>query len=100
MVVTFKGTVAGWLALHPDAGLAPGSHPELKQLLVGEHGTPQHFFRPLPADVLRALRYDAAKGPRALELDDDGLLKKHSGVDGVFRLVPESADELATIPWI
>ncbi|GEM_PF-2263892 len=106
MEVTFKGTVAGWLATTAEPSpaltrLTQGlSHPEFRQILVGDHGTPQHFFRPLPVDVLRGLRYDSARGPRALTLDDDGRLSTHLGLDGVFRLLPESGDELVGLSWI
>lgn len=96
MRVTYKGTVGDWRATHP--GELPDEH-ELTQLLVGDEGTPMYFFRPLPAEVLRALRYDA-KEPRALALDENGRLTTHMGIDGVFRLRPESADELLWLNWI
>lgn len=99
MTVSFKGTVATW-----NAGLdrAPigGAHHAETQLLVGEGGTPQHFRRPLPIEVLRGLRYDAKQAPRPLKLKDDGRLQNHLGVDGVFRLTPESGDELLWLSWI
>ena len=96
MEVVFKGTVAAWNAgLPPMADELPidCSHPMTAQVLVGEGGTPQHFFRHLPVEMVRLLRYDAAKGPRALVLAEDGRLIRHMGMDGVFRLTPESADE-------
>lgn len=96
MRVTYKGTVGEWRATRPDElpGVAPST-----QLLAGEGGTPMYFFRPLPAELVRALRYDSTP-PRALPVGDDGRLTRHTGVDGVFRLHPESADELLWLDWV
>lgn len=100
MDITFKGTLAQLRETASDLTIEGISHPEFQQIMVGTNGSPQHFFRPLPVETLRLLRYDAAKAPRAVKVDDDGKLASHLGLDGVFRLTPESADELATIPWI
>jgi hypothetical protein len=100
MEVTYKGTVAGYQALAPAEVIEGVQHPAFTQILVGAHGTAQHFFRPMPTELLRQLRYDAAHGPRALTVDDDGRLLKHNGIDGVFRLTPECGDELAHLPWL
>jgi hypothetical protein len=101
MSVVYKGTAAAWnLSLVAGGGERLPVDSEHVQVLVGVRGTPQHFHRPLPADLVRELRYDGAKGPRALVVDDDGKLAQHAGVDGVFRLMPESADELISLSWI
>lgn len=96
MRVVYKGTVGEWREGHP--GEFPGA-PEYQQVMIGEEGTPMYFFRPLPTEVLRALRYDA-RTPRALALDEEGRLTKHMGIEGVYRLCPESADELLWLNWI
>jgi hypothetical protein len=97
----FKGTLAQARETVPDLpAISDVSHPEYQQILVGQNGSSQHFFRPLPPEILRELRYDGTKGPRGLKLTEDGKLENHIGLDGVFRLTPESADELATIRWI
>jgi hypothetical protein len=96
MRVVYKGTVGGWRETHPDE--LP-DEPEGQQLLAGEDGTPMYFGRPLPLEVVRALRYDA-KAPRALKLDENGRLANHLGIEGVFRLCPESADEILWLNWI
>ncbi len=96
MRVAYKGTVGEWRETHPEE--FPGE-PEYQQLMIGEEGTPMYFFRPLPTDLLRSLRYDA-KAPRPLPITDEGKLKSHIGIDGVFRLCPESGDELLWLRWI
>lgn len=100
MSVVYKGTASSWNLSLAAGGERLPVDSEWIQVLVGVHGTPQHFHRPLPADLLRELRYDGAKGPRELAIDDDGKLAQHTGVDGVFRLMPESADELISHSWI
>jgi hypothetical protein len=97
MRVSFKGTVGTWNAAHPQEPIAGHA---ATQVLVGDEGTPMHFARALPVELLRALRYDGKAGPRALKLHDDGRLKLAIGVDGVFRLMPESADELLSLAWL
>lgn len=96
MRIVYKGTVGDWQETHPDAFEGV---PQQHQLMVGENGTPMYFFRPFPDDVLRALRYDA-KQPRALPLDDEGKLKNATAIEGVYRLCPESADEVLWLPWL
>jgi len=98
MLVKFKGTVGEWNKTAPIPDRIE-RHADV-QLLVGDGGTPMHFNRPLAVDVVRALRYDAAKAPRPLKLRDDGRLAQATGVDGCFRLTPESADELVALGWI
>ncbi len=63
MLVTYKGTVGAWNKQRGAADRIVAS--PWTQVLAGERGTPQHFFRPLPPDLVRALRYDGVKGPRA-----------------------------------
>lgn len=100
MNVVYKGTASAWNLSMAAGGERLPVDSEHIQVLVGVRGTPQHFHRPLPVELVRELRYDGAKGPRALVLDDDGKLAQHAGVDGVFRLMPESADELISLSWI
>lgn len=101
MQIVYKGTAKAWnLTVRADDPQRLPVDSEWTQVVVGVRGTPQFFHRPLPMEIVRALRYDGTKGPRALEIDDDGKLTKPSGVDGVFRLLPESADELISLSWI
>ena len=112
MTLAWKGVVRDWNERIPAEGVPPvqtrireiaddGPVENLDlQLLVGDGGTAQHFARPLPVEFLRALRYDSARGPRPLPLMDDGSLVRPATVDGLFRLIPESGDELLWLPWI
>lgn len=97
MRVSYKGTIEAWRKAHPEE-LKGELYPS-RQLLVGDEGTPMQFFRPLSVELLRALRYDS-KEPRALKLDEDGLLTTHTGIEGVYRLCAESADELLWLEWL
>lgn len=98
MTLVWKGVVREWNELHPVESVVTFNLN--LQLMVGDRGTAQHFSRPLPVDILRELRYDSRGGPRPLPLKAEGTLSRATAVDGLFRLTPESGDELLWLPWI
>ncbi|WP_432586368.1 hypothetical protein ABVG11_09670 [Streptomyces sp. HD1123-B1] len=63
----------------------------VSEVLLGPPGSPLRFDRPLPPDLLTSLTYTSRRGERRLKHVVDGELRHSTGVQGIFRLAPESA---------
>ncbi|MFE0458940.1 hypothetical protein ACFW1A_06715 [Kitasatospora sp. NPDC058965] len=66
--------------------------------VVHVDATPVRFDRPVPGDLLAQLTWRNLRGrTRGLKHVVDGRLERSIGLQGFYRLTPESADELARV---
>ncbi|GGV11883.1 hypothetical protein GCM10010293_02410 [Streptomyces griseoflavus] len=66
----------------------------VSEVVVGPPGSPLTFERPVPPDLLARLTYRSRRGERQIRHVVDGELRSAVSVHGVYRLAPDSADEL------
>jgi hypothetical protein len=64
------------------------------QILIGTDGTPIRLDRAVPAAFLESLAYQSAKGQRKPKSVDKGRVLNISSFQGIYRLTPDSADNL------
>ncbi|MGW2350928.1 hypothetical protein, partial [Actinacidiphila glaucinigra] len=64
------------------------------EVLVGPPGTPLDFGTTVPGELLERLTYRSRRAERRLRFVEDGRLMRSIGLQGVYRLAPESAAEL------
>ncbi|MFJ8112320.1 hypothetical protein [Streptomyces sp. NPDC096132] len=69
----------------------------VSEVLVGPPGTPLTFDRPVPGDLLGRLTYRSRRGERQIKHVVDGELLRAVSVHGIYRLAPESAEELRAV---
>ncbi|MFF2143102.1 hypothetical protein [Kitasatospora sp. NPDC058190] len=61
-------------------------------------GTPVRFDQPIPGELLERLTWRNRRGQtRGLKYVVDGRLERAVSLQGFYRLIPESADELAEL---
>ncbi|UUU31913.1 hypothetical protein JIX56_19525 [Streptomyces sp. CA-210063] len=69
----------------------------VSEVLVGPPGTPLTFNRPVPGDLLGRLTYRSRRGERQIKHVVDGELLRAVSVHGIYRLAPQSAEELRAV---
>lgn len=67
------------------------------EVLLGAPGAPLAFDRPVPPDLLGRLTYRSRRGERQIKHVVDGELRSAVSLQGVYRLAPDSARELAEL---
>ncbi len=87
-------TLGGYLSARPL--LRYLSHTCTDEVITGE-GTLLHFDRPLPSVMLQRLRYRSKRGDRPLKHVENGRLKRSIGLQGIYRLSPESARDFEQV---
>jgi hypothetical protein len=86
---------AGFFQHHPELGyLAPTCTTEV---VIGEEGTPIRLDVAVPPDLLERLRFRSRRGERGLKHIQNGRLTQAITLQGIYRLSPSSADELAAL---
>jgi hypothetical protein len=80
---------------HPELGyLAPSCTSEV---VIGEEGTPIWLDVAVPPDLLLRLRYRSRRAERSIKYIEDGRLKSVLSLQGIYRLSPSSAAEVAAL---
>jgi hypothetical protein len=82
-----------------------GHHPELRYLapsctsevVIGEEGTTIRLDVAVPSDLLERLRFRSRRAERGLKHIEGGRLMQAISLQGIYRLSPSSADELAAL---
>ena len=86
---------ASFFKRHPELGyLAPTCTSEV---IIGEEGTPIRLDVAVPSDLLARLRFRSRRAERGLKSIEDGQLKHALSLQGIYRLSPSSADDLAAL---
>jgi hypothetical protein len=86
---------AGFFQHHPELRyLAPTCTSEV---VIGAEGTPIRLDVAVPSDLLERLRFRSRRGERGLKHIRDGRLRQAITLQGIYRLSPSSADELAAL---
>lgn len=91
--VTDKTDAASWLLKHPDHAAFRGSR-HGGQVLAGNPGAALAFSRRVPADALRAWRYDSGKDGRPLKHLEEGKVTRPDSMRGVYRLTDATAKKV------
>src|SRR5690606_40195426 len=65
------------------------------EVIVGTNGTPSRVDLEIPREMLDRLRFRSQRGERGLKHLKDGELASSSGLQGIYRLSPSSAADLA-----
>ncbi|MGE5222301.1 MAG: hypothetical protein ACM3PY_07685 [Omnitrophica WOR_2 bacterium] len=88
-------TFANYLELYPERRfLAPTCTDEV---ILGDDSTPIRLDIAVPSDVLERLRFRSQRRERGLKHIKDGRLKSVIGLQGIYRLSEQSADEIAML---
>jgi hypothetical protein len=67
----------------------------VSETVLGEAGTPLRQDATVPAEAMRRLTYRSRRATRTVKhVDDDGLLTRSLGVQGIYRLAEHSARDL------
>jgi hypothetical protein len=67
------------------------------EVVIGTDGTAPRSDLTVPADLLAAVRFRSQRGERALKHIKGGELTSSIGLQGIYRLTPESADAFAAL---
>jgi hypothetical protein len=67
----------------------------VSEVVLGPPGSPLRFDRALPGEHLEHLTFTSRRGERKLKYVEDGRLLRALGLQGVYRLAPDSADVIA-----
>jgi len=67
------------------------------EVLLGPPGSPLCFDRAVPPGLLAGLTFRSRRGERRLKHIVDGELTRSHGVQGIYRLAPESAAAMAAL---
>lgn len=92
MTVVEKATRDDWLLRHPEDAPQIGAG----QVVVGRDGLDIRFDRALPLSLVGRLTFQSGKVERPLKGVQKGLLK-WNGFQGVYRVSPHSAGEIADV---
>ncbi len=68
-----------------------------EEVIVGMDGTAARADLELPIEVLHRLRFRSQRGERPLKQIKDGELTSSIGLQGIYRLTPASAEDLAQL---
>jgi len=68
-----------------------------EEVVIGGEGTTLHDDLPLPKEMLGRLTFRSQRGERPLRYVRDGELTRSLGLQGIYRLTRQSADDLEAV---